>query len=151
MTASMKTEQTRLRLVGSCPDHVGILAKVAGFIAEKGGNVTEANQYEDQRSRMFFMRYGIDLPGSGPEVESFIAAFKPVAEHLQLTWRIRDVSRRNRVVFLVSKFDHCLAYLLHRWKVGDLKIDIPCVISNHETLRELVEWYGNNKTNSDKN
>ena len=46
-----------------------------------------------------------------------------------------------RVALLVSKFDHCLAYLLHRWKVGDLKIDIPCVISNHETLRELVEWY----------
>jgi len=138
----MKTEPTRLRLIGSCPDHVGILARVAQFIADRGGNITEANQYEDQRSRMFFMRYGIDLPGSDESAESFSSAFKPIAGELQLKWAVRDVSKRQRVVLLVSKFDHCLAYLLHRWKVGDLKIDIPCVISNHDTLRELVEWYG---------
>jgi formyltetrahydrofolate deformylase len=59
-----------------------------------------------------------------------------------MQWHVTDTARRPRVVLLVSKHDHCLAYLLHRWKVGDLKIDIPCVISNHDTLRELVEWYG---------
>ena len=59
-----------------------------------------------------------------------------------MDWRLTDLSKKPRVVLLVSKFDHCLAYLLHRWKVGDLNIDIPCVISNHEKLRELVEWYG---------
>ena len=53
-----------------------------------------------------------------------------------------DLAPKPRIVLLVSKFDHCLAYLLHRWKGGDLRFDIPCVISNHETLRELVEWYG---------
>ena len=138
----MKTEASSLRLVGSCPDHVGILARVANFIAGRGANITEANQYEEKRSQRFFMRYGFDLPGPGESVEEFTDAFKPVARELQLDWRLTDVARRQRVVLLVSKFDHCLAYLLHRWKVGDLKIDIPCVISNHETLRELVEWYG---------
>ncbi len=138
----MKTETGSMRLVGSCPDHVGILAKVANFIAGRGANITEANQYEDKRSKRFFMRYGFDLPGTGDSVEEFTSAFEPVARELQLDWRLTDVARRRRVVLLVSKFDHCLAYLLHRWKVGDLKIDIPCVISNHETLRELVEWYG---------
>jgi formyltetrahydrofolate hydrolase len=58
----MKTNTHTLRLVASCPDHVGILARVANLIAEQGANITEANQYEDKRSETFFMRYGFDLP-----------------------------------------------------------------------------------------
>lgn len=138
----MKTNLHSLRLIASCPDHVGILAKVANFIADQGANITEANQYEDKRSQTFFMRYGFDLPGVDDAAETFRAGFQAVADHLRMDWRVANADRRQRVVLLVSKYDHCLAYLLHRWKVGDLKIDIPCVISNHETLRELVEWYG---------
>lgn len=142
MAASMKTDFKHLRLVASCPDRVGVLARVAGFIAEKRANITEANQYEDQRSLTFFMRYGFALPGGDQAEADFRAGFAPIAAELEMSWHLRDVSIPQRVVLLVSKFDHCLAYLLHRWKVGDLKIVIPCVISNHETLRELVEWYG---------
>lgn len=138
----MKTDTTNLRLIASCPDSVGILAKVANFIADYGANITEANQYEDRRSETFFMRYSFDLPDTDSTIEAFEAAFPSVANELQMDWRITHVSKPQRVVLLVSKFDHCLAYLLHRWKVGDLKIDIPCIVSNHEILRELVEWYG---------
>ncbi len=138
----MKTEPTHLRLVGSCPDQVGILARVAGFIAEHGANITEANQYEDVRSQTFFMRYVFDCPASNDAVAAFKTRFQPLAEELQMDWRVSDVRKKQRVVLLVSTFDHCLAYLLHRWKVGDLECKIPCVISNHEKLRELVEWYG---------
>lgn len=138
----MKTNHTHLRLVASCPDNVGILARVAGFIADQGANITAANQYEDVRSKTFFMRYGIELLDTEKSVSSFESAFSSVANELQMDWRLTDLSKKQRVVLLVSKFDHCLAYLLHRWKVGDLNIDIPCVISNHEKLRELVEWYG---------
>ncbi len=138
----MKTEQQQLRLIASCPDRVGILARVATFIAGMGGNITEANQYEDVRSRNFFMRYGFVLPGPETALDAFKKGFETVAQEFEMDWRVRNVAYRQRVVLLVSKFDHCLAYLLHRWKVGDLKIDIPCVISNHDTLRELVEWYG---------
>ncbi len=142
MSDSIRTNPERFRLIASCPDQVGILAKVANCIADQGANITEANQYEDSRSRMFFMRYGFELPGGGQAAREFEDRFSPIARELQMSWRIAAVSKRQRVVMLVSKFDHCLAYLLHRWKVGDLKIDIPCVISNHETMRELVEWYG---------
>jgi formyltetrahydrofolate deformylase len=120
---------------------VGILARVANLIADHGANITEANQYEDKRSKMFFMRYGFDLPRSDAALEGFTLSLERLADELHLDWRITNVAKRQRIVILVSKFDHCLAYLLHRWKVGDLKIDIPCVISNHDTLRELVEWY----------
>jgi formyltetrahydrofolate deformylase len=138
----MKTDTTSLRLIASCRDRVGILAQVANMISRQGANITEANQYQDQRTQTFFMRYGLDLPVGEKTQHDFEIAFAPLADALGMEWRVTDVARRPRLVLLVSKFDHCLAYLLHRWKVGDLKIEIPCVISNHETLRELVEWYG---------
>tara|TARA_B110000037_G_scaffold122684_1_gene140096 strand:- start:280 stop:1149 length:870 start_codon:yes stop_codon:yes gene_type:complete len=138
----MKPDAVQLRLVGSCPDQVGIIARVAGLIADQGGNITASNQYEDVRSKTFFMRYGIDLLDTANSADGFATTFRSLADELQMDWRLTDLAKRPRIVLLVSKFDHCLAYLLHRWKVGDLQFDIPCVISNHETLRELVEWYG---------
>ena len=138
----MKINSTHLRLVGSCPDQVGIIARVASFIADYGGNITESNQYEDVRSKTFFMRYCIELLDTKMSASEFAITFRSLADELRMEWHVTDLAPKPRIVLLVSKFDHCLAYLLHRWKGGDLRFDIPCVISNHETLRELVEWYG---------
>ncbi len=138
----MKIDSTHLRLVGSCPDQVGIIARVATFIADRGGNITASNQYEDVRSKTFFMRYGIELLDTEMSASEFATTFRSLADELQMDWRLTDLAQKPRIVLFVSKFDYCLAYLLHRWKGGDLRFDIPCVISNHETLRELVEWYG---------
>jgi formyltetrahydrofolate deformylase len=135
-------EPVRLRLIASCPDRVGIVARVATFLAERGASITEAAQYNDPRSDMFFMRSEFLIAG-GPDIRSQLEGeFRLIAQELQLEWRLVDADRRQRVVLLVSKFDHCLAYLLHRRKVGDMLFDVPCVISNHEDLRSLVEWYG---------
>ena len=131
-----------LRLVGSCPDQLGILAKVAGHLTGYGANITEANQYKDERSQMFFMRYEFEVADSDSAIDQFRASFQSVGQELQMDWRVVDVNEPQRVVLLASKFEHCLAYILHRWKVGDLKLHIPCVISNHEDLRDLVEWFG---------
>lgn len=138
----MMTKIPQLRLVAACPDQVGILAKVAGFLAGRGANILEANQYQDSAARSFFMRYVFDFPATDQALEAFQTDLKKLADELRMEWRLTEVDQRRRVVLLVSKFDHCLAYLLHRWKVGDLRMDIPCVLSNHETLRSLVEWYG---------
>lgn len=138
----MKINSTHLRLVGSCPDQVGIIARVASLIADHGGNITESNQYEDVRSKTFFMRYCIELLDTKMSASEFAITFRSLADELRMEWHVTDLAPKPRIVLLVSKFDHCLAYLLHRWKGGDLRFDIPCVISNHETLRELVEWYG---------
>ncbi len=138
----MSTEPLRLRLIASCPDRVGIVARVATFLAERGASITEANQYHDAGSTTFFMRSEFAVSG-GPEVRArFEQEFKPIADELRMQWRLVEADRRQRVVLLVSKFDHCLAYLLHRRKAGDLNFDVPCVISNHDDLRSLVEWYG---------
>ncbi len=138
----MSTEPARLRLVASCPDRVGIVARVATFLAARGASITEASQYNDPRSDMFFMRSEFIIAGDAGVRTQLEAGFSPIAQELNMEWRLTDANRRQQVVLLVSKFDHCLAYLLHRRKVGDMPFDVPCVISNHEDLRALVEWYG---------
>ncbi|MDP0492530.1 MAG: formyltetrahydrofolate deformylase [Verrucomicrobiota bacterium JB023] len=130
------------RLLASCPDRVGLVARVTNFIADQGGSIRQANQYDDPKTELFFMRYSIDATDFAGSHHDFAEAFEPLAKELSMDWQVTDADARKRVVLLVSKFDHCLAYLLHRWKVGDLACDIPCVISNHETLRPLVEWFG---------
>jgi len=133
---------TNYHLIASCPDQSGIVAKVSSFIAERGATITEAGQYEDANSQTFFMRYAIAAPSNAFSHDRFSKEFADVADVLDMEWQLVDASQKRRVVILVSKFDHCLAYLLHRRKVGDLSFDLPCIISNHEALRELVEWYG---------
>lgn len=130
------------RIVGSSKDQKGIVARVATFIAEQGGSILQANQFEDIENSRFFFRYVIDARDIHDDVDGFKGNFDSVADQLGMSLKVVDVSYIPRVVMLVSKHDHCLAYLLHRWKVGDLRCEIPCVISNHEDLRELVEWYG---------
>lgn len=142
MNASMTdAAPLTLRLVASCPDRTGIVAEVAGYIAQRGASIIEADQYEDPGSGTFFMRYVFNLPATNGSEEEFRSGFVPVAKRLEMSWQVTNAARRKRVVMLVSQIDHCLAYLLHRWKVGDLPCEIPCVISNHETMKELVDWY----------
>ncbi len=139
----MKTpEQSRLRLIASCPERVGIVARVSTFLADRQASIMEANQYSDDRSQTFFMRSEFVIDGDKYPLSRFEEEFRPLADELGMEWRLADANRRQRVVLLVSKYDHCLAYLLHRRKVGDLGFDVPCVISNHDDLRSLVEWYG---------
>jgi formyltetrahydrofolate deformylase len=74
--------------------------------------------------------------------EEFGRRFEEVADRFQLDWHMSDTDVAKRVVLAVSREDHCLADLLHRWRSGDLPCTIPAVISNHPDLRPLVEWYG---------
>jgi len=125
-----------------CPDRVGIVAAVSGFIAEQGGWIIEANHHSDRLTGNFFMRQEIAADSLPFAVEAFRERFAPIAERFGMVWQITDTARAPRVVLLVSKFDHCLADLLYRHRSQDFHFDIPCVISNHEDLRGMVEWHG---------
>jgi formyltetrahydrofolate deformylase len=126
----------------TCPDRTGIVAAVSSFIASHGGWVVEAAQHGDLTTGQFFQRIEVlaDSLPFGPE--EFGQRFSDVAGEFELDWRLSDTDVRKRVVILVSREDHCLADLLHRWRNGDLQCDIPAVISNHPDLRPLVEWHG---------
>jgi formyltetrahydrofolate deformylase len=126
----------------SCPDRAGIIAAVTGFIAHHGGFIVEASYHTEQEAQRFFMRQEIrsdSLPFGAAE---FAQRFATIAKEFDMTWQLSDSSIKKRLVVLVSKQDHCLNDLLHRWRSGELEVDIPCVISNHEDLRSFVEWHG---------
>ncbi|MBI5435967.1 MAG: formyltetrahydrofolate deformylase [Nitrosomonadales bacterium] len=132
----------RYTLTLSCPDRVGIVAAVSGFVAQHNGWIVEASYHTDQETRRFFMRQEILADSLPFDVVEFHARFSELAGKFNMDWRVSDSAQKKRVVILVSKQDHCLNDLLHRWRSGELQVDIPCVISNHEDLRGFVEWHG---------
>jgi formyltetrahydrofolate deformylase len=132
----------RFVLTITCPDRTGIVAAVTGFIASHGGSVVEAAQHGDLETARFFQRIEVSADSLPFGPEEFGRLFAEVAERFQLDWRLSDTGARKRLVIAVSREDHCLADLLHRWRSGDLPCDIPLVVSNHPDLRSLVEWHG---------
>ncbi len=126
----------------SCPDRSGIIAAVSGFIAQHGGFIVEASYHTEQEAQHFFMRQEIRADSLPFETDEFRRRFAALAAEFKMSWQLSDSSIKKRLVVLVSKQDHCLNDLLHRWRSGELQVDIPCVISNHEDLRSFVEWHG---------
>lgn len=126
----------------SCPDRAGIIAAVTGFIAQHGGFIVEASYHTEQEEQRFFMRQEIRADSLPFDSGEFGRRFTPLAEQFAMTWQIADSAKNKRLVILVSRQDHCLDDLLHRWRTAELRVDIPCVISNHEELRSFVEWHG---------
>ncbi|WP_026686751.1 formyltetrahydrofolate deformylase [Azovibrio restrictus] len=130
-------------LSASCPDQVGIIAKVSGFIAEHGGWILESSYHADAVTGQYFMRLEIKADSLPFLLAEFRERFRSaIAEPLQMDWQINDSAVKKRVVVLVSKQEHCLYDLLARWQSKELDIEIPCVISNHDTFRGFVEWHG---------
>jgi len=132
----------RYTLTISCPDRAGIIAAVTGFIAQHGGFIVEASYHTDLETQRFFMRQEILADSLPFDAHEFRRRFAQLSDEFEMTWQLSDSARKKRLVILVSKQDHCLNDLLHRWRSGELLVDIPCVISNHEDLRSFVEWHG---------
>jgi len=128
-------------LTMSCPDGTGIVAALTGFIAERGGLITEAAHFVDEYSNRSFMRTTFRSDALADRGE-LARQFRPVAERFRMDWALHDAKARCRVLVAVSKQGHCLNSLLHRWSVGVLPIDVVGVVSNHDTHRRLTEWYG---------
>ncbi len=133
-------EQT-YRLVISCPDRVGIVARVSQLISEYGGWLTEASYHSDEQAGWFFMRNEIKANSLKLSIREFRDVFRPLAEQFEMRWYLSDSAEKKQVAIMASHGSHCLADILHRWHSGDLYCDIPCVISNHDNLRKMVEWY----------
>ncbi len=113
----------------SCPDKPGIVARVSTFLFEAGANILDAQQFDDEETGQFFMRVVFE-PGAA-DIEAVTAAFAPIAKDFAMKWSLRDSDQRLKVMLLVSKFDHCLADLLYRWRIGELPMDVVAVVSNH--------------------
>lgn len=128
-------------LTFSCQDKPGIVAAVASLFADQGFNLKASHQFEDVYSGRFFMRSVFECCGSTMALEDVRALFKPVAERFVMDWKLFDSHCKPKVLIAVSQWGHCLNNLLNSWKSGSLPVDIVGVVSNHDTMRELCDWY----------
>ena len=125
-----------LRLLISCPDRPGIVARVSRFLYEAGANIVRSDQYStDPEGGTFFLRMEFALAQDKREGLAERFGLR-VAEPLGMTWRLWDAARPKRISVMVSRYDHCLLDLLWRWRRGQLDAQIVMVISNHPDLRE---------------
>lgn len=119
------------------PDQPGIVAAIAPLLASKGCDIREAGVYGDPDTKTFFIR--MRIASEGLSLAELGAVLKPLAEKLELEWVLKDLSQKMKVLIAVSKFDHCLLDLVHKWRIGSLPIDIVGIVSNHDTLRYVAE------------
>lgn len=118
----------------SCPDRPGLVAAVSGLLMQRDANISDAQQFGDATSGTFFMRVVFE-PAEGDPAEAVRQAFAPLAERFEMDWTLRAPEPR-RVMILTSRFDHCLADLLYRWRIDELSMTVTAVVSNHP--RELI-------------
>lgn len=130
---------TQFILTLSCQNRPGIVAAVATTIFEHGGNVRESQQFDDTESGRFFARIVLDHPKDALDANRLGAALCIVADRFAMTWGLRDRAKLQKVMLLVSRFDHCLADILYRWRIGELPMEIAAVVSNHprDSFRHL--------------
>jgi len=133
------TDATHWVLSLSCPDRPGIVAAVAGLLADHGGNITESQQFGDPVSGLFFMR--VQVVAAAPEAD-LRAALTELGERFSMTWRLDVAGRPMRTIVMVSTAAHCLHDLLFRRQSEGLPVDIAAVVSNHTTLAHVAEFYG---------
>jgi len=133
-------------LLISCPDRKGEVATIADFVYRHNGNILHADEHADEESGLFLMRvefdpkdFDIDL--SQKDLADFGRQFSPIAAAFNMKWRLAQSSQRQRMIILVSKYDHCLVDLLYRHKSGELSCDIPLIISNHPDNQAIADFY----------
>jgi formyltetrahydrofolate deformylase len=132
--ASDSSPRGVLRL--SCPDRMGIVAGVSAFLLEHSCNILESAQFGDAQSQRFFMR--VSFQSGREDVAGLRAAFADLATTYGMWWEIRDMSVKQRVLLMVSRFGHCLNDLLYRFRTGALPVEIPAIVSNHRDFYRLA-------------
>jgi formyltetrahydrofolate deformylase len=130
--------KARFVLTLSCINRPGIVASVSGFLFESGGDIREAQQFDDVESGKFFARIAFDIPPGATDIAALHSGLQAVAEPFKMVWKLNDHSAPRRVMLLVSKFDHCLVDLLYRWRIGELPMTPVAIVSNHS-----AEHYAN--------
>jgi formyltetrahydrofolate deformylase len=144
-------------LLIDCPDRKGLVARVSSLLYERGANILHADQHQDHDLGLFFMRVewalenrtesqraatsGQSSPPPRFDLDSFCAAFAPLAAELGMNWTLTSSARLPRVALFCSQYLHCMADLLHRWRSGELPCEISLIVSNHRDVERLADFY----------
>jgi formyltetrahydrofolate deformylase len=137
----MAVRNTAILLL-SCPKRREIVPSVVEFVYSHGGDILHADQHHVPDQDLFLMRVEWALETFDLTPDQFPDAFRPVAALLEMNWRIEYSEVPARVALFVSREDHCLVDLLHRWRIGELRCEIMMIVSNHEDTGALAEFYG---------
>ena len=122
-----------------CADQPGIVHAMTSSVLATSGNIIENQQFTDPVTNSFVMRTRFETSSSIDNARevltSGLAKFSPA-----LT--IRDNATPKRALVMVTKESHCLRDLLYLLELGELPIEIPLVVGNHDDLKSLVESHG---------
>lgn len=137
----MNTPSESYVLTVVCPDTIGIVAAVSGYLRDQGYFVEESSHFGDRDTGRFFMRTRFTPEGQAFARAGFEQGFKGIAEQFDMDWQVYDSTVMSRVLILVSRHEHCINDLLYRYRTGALPVAIPAIVSNHMDLAGLAEWH----------
>jgi len=129
-------------LLISCPDRKGLVATVSDYIYKHGGNILHTDEHTDADAHWFLMRVEFDPTEFDVALADVPKSFGPIAKLFNMDWRLADSATRPRMAIMVSKYDHCLVDLLYRHKIGELRCEIPLILSNHPDNQPIADFYG---------
>jgi len=125
-----------------CPDRPGLVAKIAGYVADYSANLVELNQFTDHVHQKFFARLEIDTTGMAVDVDDFVAGFGTLGRSIEARWHFRRLPFKMRTAVLVTRTEHCLNEILWRAELGELPVEITSIIGNREDCRPIAEKAG---------
>ncbi len=129
-------------LLINCPDQSGIIHAVTKFIHAKGGNIVYLDQHVDQEVGIFFMRLESDFEDGTITLKTLKEEIeRSLAQPYQMKWNVFKEDVKPRMAIFVSKYNHCLYDLLSRYHSGEMQVEIPFIISNHEDLNYISEQF----------
>ena len=128
-------------LLVSCPDRKGVVASIAEFIFRHGGNILFNDEHGDEESNLFLTRVEFDPAEFDFDLAEFSERFAAIARDFQMDWRLARSTDRPRIAIFVSKHDHCLQDLLYRYQSGELRCEIPLIVSNHPDNQRIADFY----------
>lgn len=132
-------QKKELRLLINCPDQKGIVFEVTKFISENNGNIIDSQQHSLGLDSRFFMRLVIDASDLSIPLDKVQEKFQPIAEKFSMNVKF-SYAAKNMAIF-VSKYDHCLYDILQKTRYGDIKVEIPIIISNHAELESVAKSF----------
>ena len=125
-----------------CKDQKAIISTVTNYIASKDGNIIYLDQHVDADEDVFFMRLECEFSIQNWDLNSLKKDFETqLANSLNLSWEIYTQEEKPKMALFVSKYDHCLYDILGRYSAGELHLEIPLIISNHEDLKPIANRF----------
>jgi formyltetrahydrofolate deformylase len=125
-----------------CADQKGIIAAVTDFILKVEGNIIYIDQHVDREQNVFFMRLECELTNNNSNVTAIKNVFEQsIATDFDMEWEIYTKEQKPKMALFVSKYDHCLFDILGRFSAGELNVEIPLIISNHEDLKPIADRF----------